>query len=106
MGYVRSTCNFSRLRMCPVKLTFLDEWLYGTKLHVSRANPKIVVKGFHRLDGEGRARTMKIPQEFLLFRVDRNHRITSRLVLAPQTRNVLKLRVAVGMVAHGRMALS
>jgi hypothetical protein len=62
---------------------------------------KIVVKGFHRLGGEGRARTMKIPQEFLLFRVNRNHRITSRLVLAPQTRNVLKLRVAVGMVAHG-----
>jgi hypothetical protein len=62
---------------------------------------QIVVKGFHRLGGEGRAGTMNIPQEFLLFRVDRNHRITSRLVLAPPPRNVLKWRVAVGMVAHG-----
>jgi hypothetical protein len=24
MGYVRSTCNFSRLGMCPVKSTYLD----------------------------------------------------------------------------------
>src|SRR5207245_8842005 len=60
---------------------------------------KIMVKGFHSLRSEGRACTVKIPQEFLLFRVARNHGITRRLVLAPQTRNVLKLCVAVGMVA-------
>ena len=62
---------------------------------------KIVVKGFYGLRSEGRASPVKIPQEFLLFCIDRNHRITGRLVLAPQTRNVLKLRVAVGMMAHG-----
>jgi hypothetical protein len=62
---------------------------------------KIVVKGVHRLGGAGRARTMQVPQEFLLLRVDRHHPIPCRLVRAPQTRHVLTLGVAVGMVAHG-----
>ena len=44
---------------------------------------KIVVKGFHGLSSKGRASPVKIPQQFLLFRIDGNHRIAGRLVLAP-----------------------
>ena len=61
---------------------------------------KIVVEGFHGLGGKGRPGPVKIPQEFLLFRVDGNHRIASRLILAPQACNVFELRIAVGVVAH------
>src|SRR2546423_1525536 len=43
---------------------------------------KIGVKGFHSPSREGRACSGKIPQEFLLFRVDRNHRTASPLLLA------------------------
>ena len=37
---------------------------------------KIMVKGFDGLDGEGRASPVKVPQQFLLFRIDGNHRFT------------------------------
>ena len=56
---------------------------------------KIMVKGFHGLRRAGRARAVKIPQSFLLFRVDRNHRIAGCLLCAPQARNVFEWRVAV-----------
>jgi len=62
---------------------------------------KIVVKGFHRLGGAGRASPVKMPQPFLLFRVDRNHGIAGRLVLAPQVRDVFEWGVAVGRVTPG-----
>ena len=58
------------------------------------------VERFHGLGREGCAGTVKIPQQFLLFRVDRNHGIAGRLVLAPQARDVFELGVAVGMVTH------
>jgi hypothetical protein len=60
----------------------------------------IVVEGFHGLSGEGRAAPVKMPQSFFLFRVDRNHRITGGLILAPQARDVFELCVAVRVVAH------
>jgi hypothetical protein len=37
---------------------------------------KIMVKGFDGLGGEGRASPVKVPQQLLLFRIDRNHRLT------------------------------
>jgi hypothetical protein len=43
----------------------------------------IVVKGFHRLGGAGQARTVHMPPHCRLFRVDRNHRLARRLILAP-----------------------
>ena len=61
--------------------------------------PKIMVKGFHRLGGEGRASPVKVPQPFLLFRVDRNHRIARRFIRASQAGAVFELRVAIGMLS-------
>jgi hypothetical protein len=41
----------------------------GNQLPLARG-AEVVVEGFHGLGGEGRAGTVKIPQSFLLFRVD------------------------------------
>ncbi len=41
----------------------------GNQLPLARG-AEIVIESFHRLGGEGRASTVKIPQSFLLFRVD------------------------------------
>jgi hypothetical protein len=56
-----------------------------------------MVKGFHRLGGEGRASTVKVPQPFLLFRLDRKHRIARRFIRASQAGDVFALRVAIGI---------
>ena len=61
---------------------------------------KIMVKGFDGLGGEGRASTVKVPQQLLLFRLDRNHRIARRFLRVSQADNVFELRVAIGMVTH------
>jgi hypothetical protein len=41
----------------------------GNQLPLARG-AEIVIEGFHRLGGEGRAGTVQIPSSFLLFRVD------------------------------------
>ena len=61
---------------------------------------KVVIERFDGFGREGRASPMKIAQQFLLFRIDGNHRIASSLILASYPRNVFKLGVAVGMMAH------
>jgi hypothetical protein len=71
----------------------------GHQLPLAR-RAEIMVEGFHSLGGEGCTSAVKVPESFLLFRVDRNHRIASGLILAPQARDVVEWRVAVGMVAH------
>ena len=71
----------------------------GNQLPLTRG-AESVVEGFHRLGGAGGAGTVTVPQSFLLFRVDRNHRIASRRILAPQARDGVAWRVAVRMVAH------
>src|SRR3972149_4163828 len=48
----------------------------------------------------GLAGAVKIPQQFLLFRVDADHGVARSLLFLPQACNVLELRVAVGMVSH------
>src|SRR5206468_11048304 len=45
---------------------------------------EIVAEGFDGLLGVGWAGAMKIPQQFLLFRIDADHGIAGGLVLLPQ----------------------
>jgi hypothetical protein len=59
-----------------------------------------VIEGFGRLRGIAVTGTVIIPQQFLLFRVDADDRVARVLILTPQPRDVLELRVAVGMMAH------
>ena len=61
---------------------------------------KVVVIGLDRPLGERRAGPVEISQQFLLFRVDADDRIARIEIFPPQPRNVLKLCVAVGMMAH------
>ena len=71
----------------------------GDHLALTRS-AEVVVEGLHGLGGEGRASAVKIPEQLLLLRVDGDHRIASRLILAPQARDVFELGIAIGVVAH------
>src|SRR3990172_5157440 len=61
---------------------------------------EVMVEGLDGLRRKGLAGAVKIPQQFLLFRVDADHGVARILILVPQPRDVLELRVAVGMVSH------
>ncbi len=66
---------------------------------LSRAG-EVVVECFDGLRGEGLAGAVKVPQQFLLLRVDVEDRLVCVLELAPQPGNVLELSVAIRMVSH------
>src|SRR5262249_30780169 len=61
---------------------------------------KVVIERFDGLGGEGRPYTVKVPKQLLLFRIDRNHRIAGRFILASQAGDVFKLCVSSGVVTH------
>ena len=69
------------------------------QLALSRAG-EVVVECFDGLRGEGLAGAVKVPQQFLLLRVDVEDRLVCVLELAPQPGNVLELSVAIRMVSH------
>ena len=69
------------------------------QLALSRAG-EVVVECFDGLRGEGLAGAVKVPQQFLLLRVDVEDRLICILELAPQPGNVLELSVAIRMVSH------
>src|SRR5262249_56082408 len=57
---------------------------------------KVVIERFDGLGGEGRPYTVKVPKQLLLFRIDRNHRIAGRFILASQAGAGFKFCVASG----------
>jgi hypothetical protein len=61
---------------------------------------EVMIEGLDDLFGESLAGAMKIPRQFLLFRVHADHRIAHCPIFPPQLRDVLELRIAVGMMAR------
>lgn len=62
---------------------------------------EIMVEGLDGLLRKGLAGAVKITEQFLLFRVDADHGIAGLPVFPSQSRDVLELGVAVGMMTHG-----
>jgi hypothetical protein len=71
----------------------------GQQLAVARG-AAVVLERCDGLGGEGRANTVHIPEPCLLLRGDGQHGIASHRVLAPSACHVVKLGVALRMMAH------
>ena len=66
----------------------------------SAGTGEIVIVDDSRFDRVGHPVAMEIPQHFLLFRVDADHRMPGAEILFFQCGDPFKLGVAIGMLSH------